>query len=102
MTRHDTPPTDSRNDDSADEDPAATPAARRRNRSKNSAPRTDRATIQRTLRKTFGIRNLREGQEAVIAHVLAGRPTLATMPTGAGKSLCYQLPALLLPGVTLV
>jgi ATP-dependent DNA helicase RecQ len=61
-----------------------------------------RPRLLRTLRKTFGLRSLREGQEAVIASVLAGRPTLAVMPTGAGKSLCYQLPALLLPGATLV
>ena len=101
MTRHDTPPTDSTTDAAGDAE-AAAPTSRRRIRAKNSAPRVDRAAIQRTLRKTFGIRHLREGQEAVIAHVLAGRPTLATMPTGAGKSLCYQLPAQLLPGITLV
>ena len=99
MTRQDTPipaPT-------ADlPDPTAEPAAVRKTRRKQLAPTVDRAAIRRALRKTFGIRELREGQEAVIEHVLAGRPTLAAMPTGAGKSLCYQLPATLLPGVTLV
>ena len=60
------------------------------------------ALIQRTLRRTFGLRRLREGQQPVIARVLAGLPTLAILPTGAGKSLCYQLPALLLPGLTVV
>jgi ATP-dependent DNA helicase RecQ len=54
------------------------------------------------LRQTFGLRQLREGQDAAIASVMSGTPTLALMPTGAGKSLCYQIPALLLPGPTLV
>jgi ATP-dependent DNA helicase RecQ len=54
------------------------------------------------LRSVFGLEQLRPGQRAVIDSVLAGRHTLAVMPTGAGKSLCYQLPALLLPGMTVV
>ena len=61
-----------------------------------------RARLHPLLRKTFGLRHLREGQEAVIASVMQGHPTLAIMPTGGGKSLCYQLPALLLPAMTLV
>ena len=61
-----------------------------------------RARLGRLLRDTFGLSRLREGQEAVIASVMGGAPTLAVMPTGGGKSLCYQLPALLLPGTTVV
>ena len=64
--------------------------------------RVSQARIRRALHETFGLQRLRTGQLAVIERVLAGRPTLAIMPTGAGKSLCYQLPATLLPGMTLV
>src|SRR5688572_29091450 len=55
-----------------------------------------------TLRDIFGFADFREGQERAIDALLAGRSVLAIFPTGAGKSLCYQLPALLLDGVTLV
>ena len=58
--------------------------------------------IQRLLRGVFGVARLRAGQQEVIDSVLAGRDTLAIMPTGSGKSLCYQLPAALLPGATVV
>ncbi|MED5594581.1 RecQ family ATP-dependent DNA helicase [Janthinobacterium sp. P210006] len=61
-----------------------------------------RRKIQRLLRSVFGVARLRAGQQEVIDSVLAGRDTLAIMPTGSGKSLCYQLPAALLPGATLV
>lgn len=56
----------------------------------------------RTLKRTFGFDAFRPGQEAVVHDVLAGRDVLALMPTGGGKSLCYQLPALLQAGVSLV
>jgi ATP-dependent DNA helicase RecQ len=59
-------------------------------------------TPREVLRDTFGLSEFRPGQEAVIGHLLAGRSAAAVFPTGGGKSLCYQLPALLLPGVTLV
>jgi ATP-dependent DNA helicase RecQ len=55
-----------------------------------------------TLRRHFHFDAFRPGQEAAIRRVLAGQHTLLVMPTGAGKSLAYQLPALLLPGLTLV
>ena len=67
-----------------------------------SSPSPWQQRLPRVLRQTFGLRRLREGQDAAIASVMSGTPTLALMPTGAGKSLCYQLPALLLPGPTLV
>jgi ATP-dependent DNA helicase RecQ len=60
------------------------------------------STLRRTLRRTFGFRALREGQEEVIRSILAGQDTLAIMPTGAGKSLCYQLPGAELPGTTVI
>ncbi|WP_303907411.1 RecQ family ATP-dependent DNA helicase [Thiohalomonas denitrificans] len=58
--------------------------------------------IQATLKQYFGYDELLPGQLPVMQHLLAGKSTAAVFPTGGGKSLCYQLPALLLPGVTLV
>jgi ATP-dependent DNA helicase RecQ len=54
------------------------------------------------LKKHFGYSVFKNGQEKVISSILEGRDTVAIMPTGGGKSACYQIPALLLPGVTLV
>ncbi len=59
-------------------------------------------TSQQALQQYFGFDHFREGQEEVIQRVLNGQHTLLVMPTGSGKSLTYQLPALLLPGLTLV
>ncbi len=58
--------------------------------------------IQTALHHYFGFTELRPGQQAVMQHLLDGHSAAAVFPTGGGKSLCYQLPALLLPGVTLV
>jgi len=58
--------------------------------------------LTRQLSERFGFATFRSGQEEVIRAVLAGRDAMAVMPTGQGKSLCYQLPATLLPGLTLV
>ena len=59
-------------------------------------------TIQRVLKQYYGHTAFRPGQEELIQGILAGRDALGVMPTGGGKSLCYQIPALLLPGLTLV
>jgi ATP-dependent DNA helicase RecQ len=61
-----------------------------------------RNTIRRLLNTVFGIQQLRDGQQRVIDSVLDGRDTLAIMPTGSGKSLCYQIPAHILEGMTVV
>ena len=53
------------------------------------------ARVSKVVRQIFGLAELRPGQRAVIDAVLAKRHTLAIMPTGAGKSLCYQVPAVL-------
>ena len=54
------------------------------------------------LKQTFGYDSFREGQEPLIDALCSGRDALGVMPTDAGKSICYQIPALLLPGITLV
>jgi ATP-dependent DNA helicase RecQ len=58
--------------------------------------------LTKQLQQRFGFAQFRPGQEEVIGAVLAGRDAMAVMPTGLGKSLCYQLPATMLPGMTLV
>ena len=58
--------------------------------------------LESILQRIFGYTTLREGQRPVMEQLMAGRDVLSVMPTGAGKSLCYQLPALAMPGITLV
>jgi ATP-dependent DNA helicase RecQ len=60
------------------------------------------AAARRTLKKVFGLDDFRPGQAEIIESIVSGRDTLGVMPTGAGKSLCYQVPALIMPGTTLV
>ena len=59
-------------------------------------------TAAEILTSRFGYNEFRPGQQRVVESLLAGRSALAVFPTGAGKSLCYQLPALMLEGVTVV
>ena len=66
------------------------------------ASETALADTHETLRRTFGFPAFRGVQQSVVDRVLAGQSTLAVMPTGAGKSLCYQLPAVMLPGTCVV
>lgn len=59
-------------------------------------------TKEEVLKQNFGYSGFREGQAEIIDRILDGRDVMAVMPTGAGKSLCYQVPALMLDGITLV
>ena len=54
------------------------------------------------LRARFGFPDFRPGQERAVTSVLSGRDTLVVLPTGGGKSICYQVPAMMLPGITIV
>src|SRR6204780_5920075 len=62
----------------------------------------DLAAAQAALHKTFGFAEFRPGQAEIVDAILDGRDVLAVMPTGSGKSLCYQLPALVRDGLTIV
>jgi ATP-dependent DNA helicase RecQ len=67
-----------------------------------AAPPANGAAARAALRQYFGFDDFKPGQRDVIGHLLAGKSAAAVFPTGGGKSLCYQLPSLLLPGLTLV
>jgi ATP-dependent DNA helicase RecQ len=58
--------------------------------------------LRNTLKENFGFEKFRPNQEDIINCILSGKDTLAIMPTGGGKSICFQLPALVLPGITIV
>jgi len=64
--------------------------------------RRDQASIFSTLKAVFGFQTFRPDQESIITNILDGRDVFAVMPTGGGKSLCYQLPALLMNGTAVV
>src|ERR1700720_3606536 len=63
---------------------------------------SDLAAAERALHKTFGFETFRPGQGDIVSAILDGQDVLAVMPTGSGKSLCYQLPALMREGLTVV
>ena len=65
-------------------------------------PKIDSDFLHRALKHYYGYPAFRPGQEEIISKILQGQPVLAVLPTGAGKSICFQLPSLLLRGVTLV
>ncbi len=64
-------------------------------------PRESLQEARDVLGRVFGFEKYRKGQEAVITRLLAGKNVLSIFPTGGGKSLCYELPALLLDGLTM-
>jgi ATP-dependent DNA helicase RecQ len=68
----------------------------------HTAHQRDLQSAKKLLKEFWGYEDFRPGQEHAVRAVLSGRDSLTVMPTGGGKSLCYQVPALLLPGVTLV
>src|SRR3954463_3894471 len=67
-----------------------------------TAPSQSIVDARTALHDHFGYPVFRPGQEAAVESVLAGRDTMVVLPTGGGKSLCYQVPALMLPNLTVV
>ncbi len=82
--------------------PLASSSEERTRRPGPEGGRGGRRTAREALQEVFGFEGFRPGQEAVIEALLDGRHTLAVMPTGSGKSLCFQIPALVLDGITVV
>ena len=72
------------------------------NKSKHFEPMTDKKTLVNALKRYFGFDKFKGDQEAIISNLMDGRNTFVLMPTGGGKSLCYQLPSLLMDGVAIV
>ncbi len=68
----------------------------------SASPIVNQTQLLETLKHHFGYEKFRAGQEDIINNLLQGRDSLVLMPTGGGKSMCYQLPAILLPGITVV
>ena len=68
----------------------------------NAEPSISTRLLLDNLKHNFGYESFRQGQEDIIKQLCDGRDSLVLMPTGGGKSMCYQLPAILLPGVTIV
>src|SRR5213075_1814250 len=77
-------------------------AAVRPGRPSGACTMPDLDAARRTLKDVFGFTRFRKGQKRVISRLLDNTSTLAILPTGGGKSLCFQLPALLLDGLTVV
>ena len=69
---------------------------------KHTSENGDGMEKEELLQRVFGYSSFRPGQEKLIDGVLSGQDVFGIMPTGGGKSMCYQLPALMLPGITLV
>lgn len=72
------------------------------NRERSHSELMNLNTARQYLQKYYGYPDFREGQKKIVASLLEGQDTLGIMPTGGGKSICYQIPALMLPGMTLV
>ncbi len=69
---------------------------------KKAVDKNNKFPLHENLKKIFGFENFKGNQEAVIENVLSGKDTFVIMPTGGGKSMCYQLPAMVLPGTAII